>query len=248
VASGRIIAVLVAVLLLATATPAAAAPAITVSRTTGLNPAGDTITVSGSGYDVTKGIYVAVCVDNGPGQTPTPCLGGADTRGGSGGSKWISSNPPSYGKGLATPYGPGGTFTVALSVVAVDPVTGTDCTRVRCAAVTRADHTRTSDRSQDARVPLTFGLPPAPSTRATTVPPPPPPPPPPTTTTTTTTTPKLTTKPTPMATTTTTSAPAVEETAAPVAPDRAGWWLGVGAAVLLAAVVVLVVRLRRRTR
>ena len=204
--------------LLATATPAAAAPAITVSKSTGLNPAGDTITVSGSGFDVNKGIYVAVCVDNGPGQVPTPCLGGADTSGGNGGSKWISSNPPSYGQGLTTPYGPGGTFTVTLSVVAVDPVTGTDCTKVQCSAVTRADHTRTSDRSQDARVPLKFGVQPAPTT---------------TTTTTTTTTSASTTA-------------EVENTAAPTTPSRTGWWLGGGAAVLLAAAVVLVLRARRR--
>jgi cell division septation protein DedD len=233
VPSGRIVAVLVTATaaLLATATPATAAPNITVSKSTGLDPAGDTITVSGSGFDVTKGIYVAVCVDNGPGQVPTPCLGGADTGGGNGGSKWISSNPPSYGQGLATPYGPGGTFTVTLSVVAVDPVTGTDCTRVQCAAVTRADHTRTSDRSQDARVPLAFGLPPAPTTTTTTTTVAPLPPPPTTTTTTTTTT---------------TAAPAVENTAAPAEPNRTGWWIGAGAAVLLAAAVVLVSRARRR--
>ncbi|TDV38672.1 neocarzinostatin family protein [Actinophytocola oryzae] len=237
---------MVSAALLATAAPAWAAPGISVSKSTGLDPAGDTITVSGSGFDVTKGIYVAVCVDNGPGQVPTPCLGGADTSGGAGGSKWISSNPPSYGQGLATPYGPGGTFTVTLSVVAVDPVTGTDCTKVRCAAVTRADHTRTSDRSQDARVPLAFGLPPAPRTTTTTTAAPPPPPPPttttPTTTTTTTTTSATTT------TTTSTTAPAVENTAAPTSPSRTGWWLGGAAAVLLAAVVVLVLRRRRRTR
>ncbi|HEX6358237.1 neocarzinostatin apoprotein domain-containing protein [Actinophytocola sp.] len=226
-----------AAMLLATATPASAAPNITVSKSTGLDPAGDTITVSGSGFDVTKGIYVAVCVDNGPGQVPTPCLGGADTSGGGTGSKWISSNPPAYSKGLTTPYNPDGSFTVTLSVVAVDPVTGTDCTKVQCSAVTRADHTRTSDRSQDARVPLTFGLPPAPTTTTTEAPPPPPPP---TTTTTTTTTSTTTT------TTTTTTAPAVENTAAPAEPNRTGWWLGAGAAVLLAAVVVLVLRARRR--
>jgi len=85
--------------LLAGAGSAAAAPGISVSKSSGLNPAGDRITVSGSGFDVTKGIYVAVCVDNGPGQVPTPCLGGADQSGGSGGSAWISSNPPSYGQG-----------------------------------------------------------------------------------------------------------------------------------------------------
>jgi hypothetical protein len=220
-----------------TATPAAAAPGITVSKSTGLNPSGDTITVSGSGFDETKGIYVAVCVDNGPGQVPTPCLGGVDMSGGGGGSKWISSNPPNYGKGLTTPYGPGGTFTVTLSVAAVDPVTGTDCTKVRCSAVTRADHTRTSDRSQDARVPLTFGLPPAPTTTTTTTTVAVPPPPPPTTTTTTTTSTTTTT------TTTAKATPAVENTAA---ESRTGWWIGGGAAVLLAAVAVLVLRARRR--
>ena len=56
--------------------------------------------------------------------------------------------------------GPGGSFTVTLSVVARDPVTGTDCTQVVCSVVTRADHTRTADRSQDTRVRLTFGQPP----------------------------------------------------------------------------------------
>lgn len=73
-------------------------------------------------------LAVAVCVDNGLRQVPTPCLGGVDTSGSGGGSAWVSSNPPSYGTALATPYGPGGSFTVTLSVVVPDPVSGTDCT------------------------------------------------------------------------------------------------------------------------
>ena len=86
--SGRTTGVLAATAaaVLALAQPAAAAPGITVSQSNGLDPAGDSITVSGSGFDVTKGIYVAVCVDNGPGQVPTPCLGGVDTSGSGGGS------------------------------------------------------------------------------------------------------------------------------------------------------------------
>lgn len=231
---------------------AAAAPGITVSASSGLNPAGDTITVRGSGFDVTKGIYVAVCVDNGPGKVPTPCLGGADTSGGSGGSAWISSNPPSYGVGLATPYGPGGSFSVTLSVVAKDPVTGTDCTKVGCAAVTRADHTRTSDRSQDTRIRLTFAAPKprpakpkptaAPKPATTTVAPP-------ATTTTAPTTTAPTTTTTPTTATDPTADPtadiAVGTTAATTDSGGAGWWLGGGAAVVLAAAVLL---LRRRRR
>ena len=248
VPSGRTIGALAvtAAALLVCAQPAMAAPGITVSKSTGLDPAGESITVSGSGFDVTKGIYVAVCVDNGPGQVPTPCLGGVDTSGSGGGSAWISSNPPSYGKGLATPYGPGGSFTVTLSVVASDPVTGTDCGKVQCAVVTRADHTRTSDRSQDARVRLTFGQPPPPKATPTTTTTTAKALPPPTTTTTSTTTTTTTTTST-AAPITTTSAAAVT-TAAAEEPDRTGWWLGAGAAVLLAAAAVLVLRVRRNRR
>ncbi len=226
--------------MLAGAPQAAAAGATSVSKTTGLNPGGDTITVTGNGFDVNKGIYVAVCVDNGPGQVPTPCLGGVDTSGGSGGSAWISSNPPSYGTGLAVPYGPGGSFSVTLPVTAVDPVTGTDCRVVVCAAVTRSDHTRTADRSQDTRVPLSFGEP---------APPPAPEPTPEPTTTTTAPPPTTTTPPPTTTTTTTTQPPAAPALTAAETPDRTGWWLAGGvAALLLAVAVVLLVRRVRPNR
>jgi len=130
--------------------------ALTVSRAVGLDPSGSLVTVTGSGYDQTKGIYLAVCVDKGPGAVPTPCIGGVDMTGGSGGSVWISSNPPPYGEGLAKPYGTGGTFSVPLAVVAADPITGTDCRVTACAVITRNDHTRPQDRSQDLRIPISF--------------------------------------------------------------------------------------------
>ncbi|WP_157430694.1 hypothetical protein [Actinomadura macra] len=129
--------------------------ALTVSRVDGLPVKGATVRVRGSGYDKGKGVYVALCKDNGQGKVPSPCGGGADTSGSAGASQWISSNPPPYGKGLAVPYGPGGTFDVQLRVGAALSDTA-DCTKVRCVVVTRADHTRTSDRSQDVRVPVTF--------------------------------------------------------------------------------------------
>ncbi|GGW80737.1 hypothetical protein [Streptomyces lomondensis] len=158
-----------AVLLPAVAAPAVAAGGsatgpegqkLTVSQSSGLNPAGETVTVTGSGYNTEKGIYVAFCVDNGPGRTPTPCVGGVDMSGESGASAWISSDPPSYGEGLAKPYGGSGhdgTFSVRLKVRAKDA--NTDCTKagVRCAVITRNDHTRGGDQSQTVRVPVTFG-------------------------------------------------------------------------------------------
>ncbi|MEU6485452.1 immunoglobulin I-set domain protein [Streptomyces sp. NPDC046887] len=110
--------------------------------------------VSGSGYDEAKGIYVALCVDNGAGELPTPCVGGVDMTGSSHSSAWISSNPPDYGQGLAKPYGKGGTFSVELTVDAKDQYT--DCFKKTCVLATRADHTLSGDRSQDVKVPIAF--------------------------------------------------------------------------------------------
>ncbi|BCJ70281.1 hypothetical protein GCM10009779_35650 [Polymorphospora rubra] len=127
---------------------------LTVSKTTGINRQGETLSVSGTGYDTNKGIYVAFCVDNGAGSAPSPCGGGIDMSGDSGASQWISSNPPAYGEGLAIPYGPGGSFSVQVKVSS--RIGDVDCTVRRCAVVTRTDHLRTADRSQDVRVPVTF--------------------------------------------------------------------------------------------
>ncbi|MFI9639279.1 hypothetical protein ACIG87_04300 [Micromonospora sp. NPDC051925] len=127
---------------------------LTVTPSSGVARAGAKVTVSGTGYDITKGIYVAFCVDNGAGVAPTPCGGGADTTGSTGASHWISSNPPSYGEGLAVPYGTGGSFRVTLTVGT--RIGDVDCAVRRCVVASRADHTRTADRSQDVRVPITF--------------------------------------------------------------------------------------------
>jgi hypothetical protein len=166
---------------------------LTVSKARGLNPAGETVTVDGSGYDTEKGIYVAFCVVPAPNQTPAPCGGGQDRSGSSGESIWISNNPPIYARGLTKKYGAGGTFRVQVHVQAAlnDNV---DCRKVTCAVVTRNDHTRSSDRSQDIFVPLQFGAVATPTTNpasterhtTTTIPPAPLP-----TTTTTTISPAL---------------------------------------------------------
>jgi LPXTG-motif cell wall-anchored protein len=138
---------------------------VTVSKSQALDPAGETITVQGSGFDLGKGIYVVLCVDNGAGQAPSPCLGGVDMEGSGGSSAWISSNPPSYGEGLAQPFDEvdgKGSFSVRLTVAAQDEFT--DCLDTSaaprgCVVGTRADHTRTADRSADVRIPVTFRTP-----------------------------------------------------------------------------------------
>lgn len=136
---------------------------LSVDRATGLAAAGDSVVVSGAGFDLSKGIYVGVCVNNGPGAVATPCLGGVDMSGGSGSSVWISSNPPAYGQGLAQPFtqsGGTGSFSVALGVVASDSLTNClDPAQAPngCVVVTRADHTRSADRSADVMIPISFG-------------------------------------------------------------------------------------------
>ena len=135
---------------------------VTVTRATGLDPTGAEVTVTGEGFDDSIGIYVAVCVDNGPEKRPTPCLGGVDMSGATGSSGWFSSNPPSYGKDLAQPFGPGGSFELTTTVVAQDNLT--DCLDEAaapdgCVLATFADHTRIDNRSADVRIPLTFAAP-----------------------------------------------------------------------------------------
>jgi hypothetical protein len=116
---------------------------------------GASVAVSGRGYDEGKGIYVALCRIPERDQLPSPCGGGVTTAGSTGRSVWVSSHPPTYGAGLAVPYGPGGTFTTTLHL---DPVIdgSTDCRRVACAIATRNDHTRSGDRGQDLFLPVTF--------------------------------------------------------------------------------------------
>lgn len=142
---------------------------LSVSQATGLDPDGQSVTVSGAGYDETKGVYVSLCVVPPPGTTPSPCGGGVDRENTSGASAWISSNPPSYATGVSQPYEPGGSFTVTLDV-SPSINESLDCRQVRCAIVTRNDHTRGSDRSQDLLIPVTFADPSVPTT-TTTVPP-----------------------------------------------------------------------------
>lgn len=153
------------------------ARSLSISQAAGLDPAGQTISVSGQGYPTDKGIYVAFCVIPPTNLPPTPCGGGRGDQGGGEGdsSLWVSSNPPVYAVGVPTPYGPDGTFSGTLTIGAA-LAEGTDCREVRCAVVSRADHTRSSDRSLDLFVPVTFGeipSPPAdPGTPTTTEPPP----------------------------------------------------------------------------
>ena len=128
-------------------------PKLTVSQTTNLNPNGTSVTVRGSGYDISKGVYVIVCTQAAPGAQST-CVGGVNIDGSSPSSVWVSSNPPSYAIGLTTAFQPDGSFNITLLAVAKSG--DLDCTLVKCGVVTRSDHLRYTDRTQDVFVPITF--------------------------------------------------------------------------------------------
>jgi len=128
-------------------------PKLSVSQTTNLNPSGTSVTVRGTGFDVSKGVYVIVCSQAAPGPQAT-CIGGVNIDGSSSSSVWVSSNPPNYAVGLTTPFQPDGSFIVDLVIVAKSGAL--DCTAIRCGVVTRSDHLRYTDRTQDVFVPITF--------------------------------------------------------------------------------------------
>lgn len=130
--------------------------------------AGDRIVVSGTGYDASQGIYVALCViPDDPATKPGPCLGGVPQQeegaeNTAGEIQWAPSNwiNDDFGWKLfgARPYDDAatGTFTAYLEIV--DPVgEGYDCTVDRCAIYTRNDHTALADRVQDLYIPVGFG-------------------------------------------------------------------------------------------
>ena len=116
--------------------------------------AGSMVTVSGKGFDETVGIYLAFCVVPKKGSAPTPCGGGVNKAGMGEASYWISSNPPPYAVGLTDVFLPGGRFTHTVKISRF--IGKVDCRKVKCAVTVRADHLRSTDRTQDLFIPITI--------------------------------------------------------------------------------------------
>ena len=129
--------------------------------------AGDRLIVSGSGFDPSKGIYVAVCkVPDSVGGKPGPCLGGVPSTEEDGdstvgaveyaASNWVNDDwawrlfgARSFDDRAA------GSFTAYIEIPA-SADENVDCTRVRCGLFTRNDHTALEDRVQDLYLPVSF--------------------------------------------------------------------------------------------
>ncbi len=114
---------------------------------------GEIVVVKGKRFDPQVGLYLSFCKIPSPGQQPTPC-GGINMEEKSNTGYWISSNAPSYAKGLTIPFKKNGSFQVKLKV---DRMIGDyRCGKGDCAVTVRADHLRTGDRSHDLFVPINF--------------------------------------------------------------------------------------------
>ena len=114
---------------------------------------GTKVTITGKGYSLKVGIYVTYCVVPAKGKKPELC-GPFDITGKNNASVWISSNPPLYAKLLVKPFGKGGTFKESIKVTRM--IGDYDCKKVKCALVTRADHTQGSNRKADVLIAVTI--------------------------------------------------------------------------------------------
>ena len=129
--------------------------------------AGDRLIVSGSGFDPSKGIYVAVCkVPDSIGGKPGPCLGGVPSTEEDGdstvgaveyaASNWVNDDWAwrLFGARSFDDRG-AGSFTAYIEIPA-SADDNVDCTQVRCGLFTRNDHTALEDRVQDLYLPVSF--------------------------------------------------------------------------------------------
>ncbi|MEO5534522.1 MAG: hypothetical protein ABIR17_05245 [Pseudolysinimonas sp.] len=127
---------------------------------------GDQFVVSGTGYDPSRGIYVAICaIPTNSSVKPGPCLGGVPNQdpvqvpAGTiqfAPSNWINDDWAwkMFGARSFDDHD-SGSFTAYLEVPATSDGK-VDCRAVACALYTRNDHTAAADRVQDVYIPLGF--------------------------------------------------------------------------------------------
>jgi hypothetical protein len=122
------------------------------------------LTVTGRGYDLKVGIYVTFCVIPPKGKRPELC-GPFDVTGQNNQAVWVSSNPPIYAIPLVKPFDKVtktvkgkkiSTGSFKVQVPATRMIGTYDCKVVKCAILTRADHTRSDYRKADVIIPVTF--------------------------------------------------------------------------------------------
>jgi heme exporter protein D len=148
------------------ATQKQGARTVAVSESANLPDTDAGITVTGSGFDPTVDVYVAVCrADIAESDPLTECLGGPipdenDTTG------WAEVTSEPEGKRNAAAFAADGSFRVDLTLAsAADP--GVDCVTEGCVLLVRSAG-EGSDRPRDISIGLGFAVPPSSTTESST--------------------------------------------------------------------------------
>ena len=123
----------------------------TLNKTSGLADAGDSITVTITGLDSDKGIYVEECQLPTDGSKPSDCysVGGFPGVWATNVSANLSIGATDASKSFVLPVI--GSFNAGSSLI--------DCQIVSCGVFTRRDHLGSTDRTLDTVIPLSFATP-----------------------------------------------------------------------------------------
>jgi len=139
--------------LVALASPAGAAAAVSPSKAVGVDPAGETITVTGSGFDSSRGIYLMFCEQVGTSGTPGGRPGGDSC---SGAQAWITAPGAGVPPTGTTPWTGEGTFELDVAVSATFGAVDCRAEGTTCGFVTRNDHREPGAYDQDTFTPIAF--------------------------------------------------------------------------------------------
>lgn len=120
-------------------------PTLTLSTSTGLDPAGEEITVTGTGYDPAQPIYLTTCTDRPLSEVDFAFISAGCTAG----AKLVTSTPRTD---TMVKFAADGSFETTLRVAPKGDTT---------AVYTIADHTGMTNRSQDAKAVVSFATAPA---------------------------------------------------------------------------------------
>jgi hypothetical protein len=138
---------------------------LVVDSTTDLPVENAAIAVQGKGFDVTHGLYIAVCADgSGAPAKLDKCVGGAIPDGNTG-TGWAHITETGDGTGgVRAAWGPDGSFSVTLALPKVDEG-DVNCVAGKCSLYTASDDL--TIRTEDNAVPVTFAAPPPTSSSST---------------------------------------------------------------------------------
>ncbi|MCB1038542.1 MAG: hypothetical protein KDA94_03265, partial [Acidimicrobiales bacterium] len=155
--------------LVATATPTSGAEAteraLTLSKSIDVAATGETLTVGGSGFDSTRGIYLMFCRQVGASGTAEGRPGGADC---SSAQAWITNPGAGVPPSGTVAWTGDGTFETTLDVIGAFGTVDCRAAGTVCGVVTRNDHRETGVYDQDTFTPVSFAA--EETTTTTTVP------------------------------------------------------------------------------